>query len=151
MTPYEVPSDDAIQVFMQCLDTSRSVIKECDRYLKKTVGLSIGKFAVLMVLHGSNRSLTAMEIAKRTGTRPNNITILIRALKKQGLITVDKSNADRRFVHVALTDEGYDVMNEAMPDAREFIAKAMTSFDKDDIAVLENLITRLRENLAGKH
>lgn len=85
------------------------------------------------------------------GIRPNNITELVHVLKKQGLITVDRSNTDRRLVHITLTDEGHNVMNKAMPAASELVAMAMASFNKDDIAALETLITRLEENLASKY
>lgn len=136
----------ALTVFNLFIQTAHAVLKDADRHLHKAAGLSAGKFGVLLVLSASGGIMTAAKLAERTGTRPHNITVLIERMKRDALVTTERRDVDRRFVYIRLTDKGRSVLAQAMPTAREVVARVMTSISEPDLAVLERLLAVLKQN-----
>lgn len=138
-----------LKVFNLFIETAHAVLKDADSHLDKAAGLSAGKFVILMVLAFSEGTMTAAKLAERTGTKPHNITKLIERMKQDGLVTTERSGIDRRFVYISLTDGGRSIINQAMPAARETVARVMASISEPDLAVLERLLRVLKQNARG--
>jgi len=58
----------------------------------------------------------------------------------------ERNNKDRRSVNIILTDEGREVLNQAMPVAREVVNQVMRSISKGDVILLEEFLRLLRQN-----
>ena len=150
MPPKTESSTDPIKVFNLFWETSHVFINATDRYLKKSLGLSAGKFVVLMVLFYSGGTMTSAKLAARTGTRPHNITALIRRLKQQGFVTTARGTEDNRFVFITLTPKGSKLMEGAMPDMREFVHRTMSSIKKTELAALFGTLNKIEKNMKKK-
>ena len=67
----------------------------------------------MAISQSTSGTLTPSEIAQCTQTEPHNITMLIRRLKKDGLLRAERNEKNRRFVSVTLTDKGRDILSQA--------------------------------------
>ena len=67
-------------------------------------------------------------------------------MKRDGLVTVVRSNRDKRFVNIILTDKGREALGEVMPVATEVVKQIMLSISEDDAVRLEKLLRFLRKN-----
>jgi DNA-binding MarR family transcriptional regulator len=137
----------AIRVFNLFVETAHSVMREADRQLYKAAGLSAGKFTVLIVLSVNGGAMTAAKLAKGTNTRPHNITTLVDRMKKDGLLTTERNESDRRSVRIRLTDKGRAVLAQALPAAREIVARLTASMSKQELAASEKLLTKVKQNI----
>ena len=141
--------DTILRTFILFVQTARVVLKYTDAYLYRKAGLSAIKLIVLRVLLSNNGSMTPSEIAEWTQTERHNITELVNRMKREGLITAERNNRDRRFVNITLTDKGREVLGQAMPVAREIVNQVMSSTTEGDAILLEKLLRVLRQNAQG--
>jgi DNA-binding MarR family transcriptional regulator len=141
----ELPNT-AIRVFNLFYEIAHSAVREADRLLYKAAGLSAGKFSVLMVLSSDGGTVTASKLAGRTNTRPHNITTLVDRMKKDGLVATERSQIDRRSVDVILTEKGRSVLTQALPTAREVVARFTASMSKQELVAAEKLLNKVKRN-----
>lgn len=67
-------------------------------------------------------------------------------MKREGLVTAERNNRDKRFVNITLTDKGREVLGQTMPVAREIVNQVMSSTTEGDAILLEKLLRVLRQN-----
>ncbi len=138
--------DDVLRTFILFVQTARAVLKYADAHLYRTTRLSTVKLIVLRVLASNGRAMQPSEIAEWTQTERHNITALINRMRQEGLVTVERNTNDKRFVNIALTDNGREVLSRAMPVAREVVDRVMLSIAEGDTALLEKPLRILRQN-----
>lgn len=80
--------------------------------LRRSVGLSSPQLLVLQTAEDQERP-TASEIARAVSLSQATITTILTELEKRGLLLRERSETDRRRVHVSLTKEGREVLNAA--------------------------------------
>ena len=143
----DVDHEDAVlRTFILFVQTAQSVLKYTDAHLYGAGRLSIVKLVVLQALASHNGVMIPSEIAKWTQTERHNITTLIDRMKKEGLVTSERNNKDRRCVNIILTEKGQEVLMQAMPVAREIVAQVMSSIKDRDTLLLEKLLRGLRQS-----
>ena len=142
--------DTILRTFILFVQTAREVLKYTDAYLYREVHLSTIKLIVLRVLASNNGVMTPSEIAEWTQTERHNITELVNRMKREGLVTAERNNRDRRFVNITLTDKGREVLGQTMPVAREIVNQVMSSTTESDAILLEKLLRVLRQNAQGR-
>ena len=109
------------------LQTAQAVLKAADAYLYRKARLSIIKLVTLQVLVSNNGVMTPSALAEWTQTERHNITALVNRMKRDGLLTSERSTKDKRVVNVIITDKGREVLKQTMPVAREFVDEIMSS------------------------
>jgi len=139
-------SDVTLRAFILFVQTAHTVLKYADAYLYRKVGLSTMKFIVLHVLASNGGSMTPSEIAEWTYRERHNITTLVERMKQGGLVTAERSNRDKRFVNIILTDKGRKTLKKTMPIAQDIINQAMSSISESDTLLLEQSLQVLRQN-----
>ena len=138
--------DAVLRTFILFVQTAQAVLKYTDAHLYRAVRLSIVKLGVLRALASHNGVMIPSEIAKWTQTKRHNITTLIDRMKKEGLVTSEQNNKDKRSVNITLTENGREVLMQAMPVAREIVNQVMSSITDRDTLLLEKLLRGLRQN-----
>ena len=143
----EVNHDDTIlRTFILFVQSAQSVLKYADSTFYRKANLSVIKLIVLRVLASNSEYMTPSKIAEWTQTERHNITALVDRMRRDGLVTAERNKRDKRFVNISLTDKGREVLNQAMPVAREIVNRVMTSISEDDALQLEKLLRVLRQN-----
>lgn len=137
------------RALMLLTQTTRIINKYVDAYFYKKAPISFTKFMALRILASRNGVMTQTQMAEWTQTELHNITALVARLKKEDLVTTERSNIDKRSVNVLLTDKGRIVLNQATPVGRELIDQIMASITETDALKLSQMLEVLRNNAYG--
>jgi len=129
---------------MLFIQTAQSVLKYVDAHLYRKTRLSISKLVVLKALN--SRSMRPSELAEWTNTERHNMTTLISRMRKEGLVTAETDRNSKRSISISLTDDGREVLRQALPVAREVVDQVMLSISDGDAALLKEKLTVLRQN-----
>ncbi len=130
-------------LFMQAADVT---MKYANAHFYRKEGLSAIKVIVLRVLAANGGTMNPSEIAEWTFRERHNISTLVDRLKRDGLVTVERNNRDKRFLSVSLTAKGQKVLKQAMPVARDIVNRVMLSISEGDAVPLEKSLRVLRQN-----
>lgn len=142
----EVEHEDAVlSTFILFMQTAQEVLKYADARLNRKARLSVSKLIVLKAIDSSGAMMPS-EIARWTNTERHNITTLIARMKKDGLVTAERDDSDKRSIKVELTDKGREVLKQAMPVAREVVNQVMLSLTEGDATLLNDKLRILRQN-----
>ncbi len=143
----EIHYDDTIgRSLMLLTQTSRLIDKYMDAYFYKKAHLSFSQFLVIKTLAAKNGEMTPTQLAEWTQTELHNITTFVARLKKQGLVSTERSATDQRSLNVLLTEQGWLVLKQAMPVAKEIIDQIMSSISEPDASKLSKILEVLRDN-----
>ena len=127
----------ALRTYVKLMRAAESVTARTHRHLSST-GLTISQFAVLEALYQLG-SLSQREIGQKILRSSGNITMVIDNLEKSELVRRKRSEADRRFFIVHLTDRGYHLINKIFPPHAAVIAEdlgALTAAEQDALGRL---------------
>ena len=142
----KVFQDDAVlRTFTGVTHTSERVLRYMNVSLSRE-GLSVIKFTVLYLLATNGGTMIPTKIAERTRRTCHNITQLVDRMELQGLVTAKRSEEDRRFVHVTITDKGDKLLYKAILIAREVAKQVMMSISKEDAANCDKLSEIMKKN-----
>ncbi len=143
----DVNHDDTIlRTFILFIQTARAVLKYTDADLYRKARLSTIKLIVLRTLASNDGIMKPSEIANWTQTERHNITVLMERMRKDGLVTTERSSHDKRIVNITMTDKGRKVLKQTMSAAREIADHVMSSISEGDAVPLENSLRILRQN-----
>ncbi len=101
----------------------------------KEAGLSLAQFAVLEALYHKGE-MSIREITRIILSTPGNMTVVIRNLERQGLITTRTSPEDRRATLAAITPLGREKIQDLFPGHLRDLEEAfrpLTSQEKEEL------------------
>lgn len=110
-------------------------------------GATLGAWYFLRVLW-EEESLTQRELAQRIGMQEPTAVIALRGMEEAGWIIRDRSEEDRRKVHIRLTDAGRALRGRLLPEAKAVINQALGGMSAAEAETLLDLLRRARANLA---
>jgi len=120
-------------------------------------GLDAASFDVLATLRrsGPPHRLTPAELMRAAMVTSGAITQRLDRLQARGLVTRTPSEFDGRVVHVALTDDGRALIDDALPDhvdTENRLLAALTTTQRDALAeTLRNLLESLGDTTEQTH
>lgn len=108
--------------------------------------LTSSQYNVLRILRGEGRPLECMEIARRTITAVPGITGLIDRLerKQPPLVHRERSEDDRRVIHVTITAPGLELLARLDEPVRELHRKILSHLLPGEVAKLNRLLEKAR-------
>ena len=68
-------------------------------------------------------------------------------MKRDGLVTTEYSQEDRRISYVKITRKGREVVDQAIPVHRKIMKRVMHGIGKDKAAELESILKVMKRNL----
>ena len=143
----DVKCDDAIlRTFILFVQTAQATLKYADAHFHRKARLSGIQYVVLQRLATNKGTMTPSQIAKWTLKGRNDISALVKRLRRDRLVDVKHSDRDRRSLNVTLTKKGRKVLRQATPVAREIVNQVMSSISEGDAISLEQSLRVLRQN-----
>ncbi|MGE5543475.1 MAG: MarR family winged helix-turn-helix transcriptional regulator [Bacillota bacterium] len=110
--------------------------------------LSPGHFRVLSsVYHGG--SLPMSELAAEMGMSKQQLTPLVDRLIKDGLVTRNDDEHDRRIKRVEMTEEGRQTFRELGAELRQSFGERLKVIPEDQLEELGRMLPRVHEILKG--
>jgi DNA-binding MarR family transcriptional regulator len=139
--------NDVIErTLMLMTQTFRLVNKYIDAYFYKKAHLSLIKFLVFKILASEKEGMTPSQLAEWTQTELHNITTLVARLKRDGFVSTERNNVDKRSVNVILTDKGRKTLEDSIPVAREIIRHIMSSITEPEAIKCSQILEVLKDN-----
>lgn len=94
-----------------------------------------------------NESLTQLELVRITGQKPPTISITLRNMERDGIVTRSKNDGDRRETHVSLTEKGrkmYSKVVDILEKSEKILFKGIS---EKELKTLNVWIEKMRLNL----
>ena len=104
--------------------------------------LSFSQWTTLVALH-DGRITTAGDLAHNICHDAGSLTRLIDEMVRRGLVSRNRSEADRRVVTLALTSRGRDLVEALAPRVMNYWNGLLAGFSHAEVDTLINLLTRL--------
>ena len=138
-TSYKGSKDEvrALNAYVKLMRASETITTRIHQHLADA-GLTVTQFGVLEALYNLG-PLSQREIAGKILKSTGNITLVIDALEKRGLVKRERSTEDRRFYAVDLTAAGRRLMGNVFPrhaaKVREEM-KVLTTAEQEELGRL---------------
>jgi MarR family transcriptional regulator, 2-MHQ and catechol-resistance regulon repressor len=128
--------------FLILMQTSKAIHERIKEEMTKNK-LGITEFSVLEVLYQKGKQ-TIQQIGNCILVSSGSMTYVIDKLEQRGLLSRNACPDDRRVIHVTLTDEGNELMNEIMPKYHEVVNHMFDSLNSDEAETLVQLLKKVR-------
>ncbi|MDO9498669.1 MarR family winged helix-turn-helix transcriptional regulator [Falsiroseomonas sp.] len=139
-----LPFDESLGYLVR--DLNRRIQRNLQARIQPS-GATLGAWYFLRVLW-EEESLTQRELAQRIGMQEPTAVIALRGMEEAGWIIRDRSEEDRRKVHIRLTDAGRALRGTLLPEAKAVISQALGGMSAAEVDTLLDLLRRARANLA---
>ncbi|MBP0483077.1 MarR family winged helix-turn-helix transcriptional regulator [Sagittula salina] len=120
----------------------RRIIRATELYardLKQIAGITAVQFRVLQIV-GEKGHTTAKEISTRMHVSQATVTSLVDKLVREGMVTREKSQTDRRQTDILMTEKGQATLDEAPdPLQQRFVRKFAAMEDWEQSMLLAGL------------
>ena len=155
-TPARPPSDTTDrQLSDRRTDSLGFQNVDSGRFVKRSLyariadhGIRGGAWFVLRVLWQRD-GLTQRELAGRLGLMEPSVQEMLRAMERDGLVTRQRDEQDRRKVRIHVTDRALELKPALMGIADEVNTLMLSGLDAAEEALLKLLLRKVRETLAA--
>ena len=104
--------------------------------------------ARLMLMHLSrNDGATQSELARVTRMKAPTISVALRNMENEGLVTRVADENDQRFTHVYITDKGRRVHEENLSRIKAVDSVMMEGITEEEASAMMATLLKMRENL----
>ncbi|ACK41925.1 MULTISPECIES: MarR family winged helix-turn-helix transcriptional regulator [Dictyoglomus] len=103
--------------------------------------------APILLLLSERDGLTQKEIVENMKIKPSTVAIMIRRMKKRGLVITKRDEKDKRFSKVYLTDEGRKFICKLKKTYKQLEEECFGNFTEEERETLKNYLERIRDNL----
>lgn len=125
--------------------------KTINRAFDATLAASGGTAPIWLILISlkNNPQANQREIAAAVGIQGATLTHHLNAMEDDGLITRSREPGNRRVHQVRLTQQGEELFGQLAAAAHAYDRRLRAGFSGDELDVLEKLLGRMRDNVAG--
>jgi len=143
MTKYQGTAEevDALNTYIKLMRAAKSVTDAAHSHLTKH-RLTETQFGVLETLYHLG-GMCQRELAEKNLTSTANITTVIDNLEKRNLVERVRSETDRRYITVNLTENGKELIGGIFPDHVRSIVKSFRVLSDAEKATLGELCKKL--------
>lgn len=131
----------ALNVFIKLNRAAESVSNRVNQFILSQ-NLTVSQFGVLETLYHLG-PMPQCDIGKKLLKTGGNMTMVIDNLEKRKLVERIRSDSDRRFVQVHLTNEGKLLIEKIFPKHVAFIVKEFCILEPDEQNELSRLLKKL--------
>lgn len=112
------------------------------------IGLYPGQSRLLFVLVHHGDGLSQREISEKLNIAPATLTVMIKRMEKEGLISRQQDPSDQRISRVYITDGGRKVFKESLVILDTISNDCFGSLTADEKDELNNLLKKVKDNLS---
>ena len=112
----------------------------------KSYGLDTMRWRILMLLADKSPSSVG-ELARRSVTKTPTLTRMLTRMEAEGLVARAALEDDRRFVDVTMTPKAVKTLKAVKAIGQRVFERAFEGASARDIAIVTNVLKRVRENL----
>lgn len=144
--PFSSVQEEVVLALIRTADLVALPIAEVLRDAK----LSLSQYNVLRILRGaSGKPLSALEITERLIEETPGVSRLLDRLVAKGLVRRERSVQDRRMLECFISEQGLGVLARLDEVVDRADADAVRRLGRREVAVLNELLSRIRHATAG--
>lgn len=144
MTSSDLLRDQAIDRFWETVPPLWNLVRS---HIRATAtgkfDITVEQFHVLRYVRRGSGSMSELATAKNI-SRPA-ISQAVDVLVKKGLLTRIQSTQDRRYVDLALTDEGNALLDTVFKENREWMKTRMSSMSADELETIAKAMVVMKK------
>lgn len=126
-----------------CMHMQGKLLDNRNKMLKAQ-GINETLFMALITLESQeNHSIQPSELSSALGSSRTNATRIADELEKRGWIERRESNNDRRCLHLHLTEQGRQFLNEALPPQHRSLQLLWSVLSSEEQMQLEQITRKL--------
>jgi MarR family transcriptional regulator for hemolysin len=142
-----MPRPTRLPIGVRLASTAKTVSRAFDEALSAAGG-SLPVWLILISL--KTRSVANQrQLADAVGIQEATLTHHLNAMETEGLVTRRRDPANRRIHQVQLTEKGETLFRRLATAATAHDERLRTGLSSDEIALLEGLLDRLRQNVTA--
>jgi MarR family 2-MHQ and catechol resistance regulon transcriptional repressor len=123
------------------MQTSKGIQERIRDEMSKN-NLSITEFSVLEVLYYQGKQ-TIQQIGNRILISSGSMTYVIDKLEQKGIIKRNDCREDRRVIHITLTAEGMEMLENIMPKYQDIVDSIFGDLTDDESELLVNSLNKV--------
>lgn len=105
-----------------------------------------GKSRLLVILYRHDNSITQRELLDLVNIRSASLSETLCKMEKDGLITREKCESDRRNVRITLTEAGREEARDCTRRQHDDAVKLFSVLSRDERVQLLDMLTRLHDS-----
>jgi len=121
-----------------------SLVRRVDQRMQP-LGLTAMQWEPMLLL-SLERADTVAALARESQVNCGAMTRMLDRLEEKDLVKRQRSEEDRRVVHLHLTEKGRDVTQKIIPIVLDELQIHLRDFTPEEIASLTNFLTRMLAN-----
>lgn len=134
----------ALGTFVKLMRAAESVSADVHKEIGEA-GLSISQFGILEALYHLG-PMSQKDIGRKILKSAGNITMVLDNLEKRQLAVRNRSEEDRRYYQVSLTDKGENLIKTIFPLHSRRITNRMSALTGDEQKTLGGLLKKLGQH-----
>ncbi|MFP7298754.1 MarR family winged helix-turn-helix transcriptional regulator [Neobacillus niacini] len=133
------------QPFLLLMQTSKAIQERIRDEMSKNK-LSITEFSVLEVLYYQGKQ-TIQQIGNRILISSGSMTYVIDKLEQKGILKRNDCREDRRVIHITLTTEGMEMMENIMPKYQDMVDSFFEDLTGDEAELMASFLKIVRNRV----
>lgn len=122
-----------------------SLMRQAVAHHLERYDINAARYSLLRAIYFSpDRMLPQSQIAREMGTSQPNVTQLLHALEKEGLVERLIFPENRRVTFARLKPEGVALCNALVPDMVQFMEYSMQGLSTEELSQLRKLLAKVR-------
>jgi len=113
----------------------------------KKWNLTRNELDVLLFLHNNPEYDRAVDIVQNRGLSKSHVSLSINNLESRGFLTRREDPADRRTVHLALTEEAMPIVEKGQLSQRQFFSYIHKGVTQEQIDLMMDFAKKVSENI----
>jgi len=140
---YGKHTDKAMKTWIQLFRAFNKIRAKESLYIN-SFDLTMNQFQVLEVLYHRG-DLSVGAITKLTMGTPGNVTVVVKNLKRDGLISAISDPRDKRSSIISITEDGKNIIEKLFPDHAKNLESYFEVLDDDELETLFTLLRKLHK------
>ena len=108
--------------------------------------ISPNEGGLMLLLYRYKDITTATQVAKEMGVTKSLVSRSVDNLTKNGYLTIQQDDLDRRVQHLILTEKAKEICDGIYEDSTNIYIQAIKRLGEDDLAVTERVLNIIAEN-----
>lgn len=139
-----------LRFWLSILRVHNTIFPELNRSLRDNAGIGLAKFDVLAQLARHPDGISMSDLSTALKVTNGNVSGLVNRLIKDGLVSKEMSEKDRRSFSAQLTDKGRETFQVAMTYHEATLAELMADIGRDVLIEATEPLRNLTEKLKGQ-
>ena len=138
----------ALSVYIKLMRASESVTGRINDHLRD-YGLTVSQFGVLEALYHLG-AMCQGELARKILKSSGNLTTVVDNLVRDEVVERCRDEADRRMIHVHLTDKGRALIEQILPPHVANVVEAFSVLTAEEQEMLDGLLRKVGRAVTSK-